>query len=311
MFVVSFNGFVPADGCIRPTYSIYRYTDQIYKVVHFKRSPLVSTFSSMPDSTECVHHDTKLASSLSRARRVVLELALCNDWRYFCTFTLDPSKFDRSSLQYFDVRFKQFLRDFRKKTGISLPFLLVPEKHKDGSWHMHGLFGADISPFLVSFSDVSFPVPRKLIDGGFLNWPAYQDKFGFCSFGVINDPVACGFYISKYVTKDMANDSLAVGLHLYSCSRGLNRASKHGDVYGNSSMLDSFCSHHYDFCDVGMTFPSDGCDWSFAFEYMDFSDIDSLDPSFSDDVLEELYKPYFDSYYEAVQMALEGFVCAV
>lgn len=305
--MLSSGKFVPSDGCIRPTYSIYQYTDQIYKIVHFKRSPLVSSFGSSQPVDDSVKHDSKLDASLSRARRSVLELALCNPWMYFCTFTISPDKFDRHDLSSFDKKFKQFLRDFRKSSGVSLPFVLVPEQHKDGSWHMHGLFGADITPFLKSFHDVSYAVPRALLDGDFYTWDAYSSRFGFCSFGLIRDPVACAFYITKYVTKDLSDSAIPVGMHLYSCSRGLNRATKHGDIYGNSAMLDGFCTQHYDFCDTGMTFPKDGCDWSFAFEYMDFSDIDSLDPyPVADDSYSEYLEKMFDNYYEAVQLQLGG-----
>lgn len=55
-------------------------------------------------------------------------------------------------------------------------------------------------------------LPRKLINSEYMNWTAYMEKFGFCSFGRINNPVAAGFYITKYITKD--NDRMVqdVGL---------------------------------------------------------------------------------------------------
>lgn len=292
----------PPAELIRPDYKIYDYTGGIYKVVYFKSTAP----SGLKTSRE--HHlsyDEKLDASLSRARRVVLELALCNKWKYFCTFTIAEGNYDREDLVTWHKSFSQWLRDQRKKyPGISFDFVLVPELHSDGkSWHMHGLF-SDISPVLVSFQELlnrGENVPVKLAQGGFLNWPAYQSKFGFCSFGVIRNHVAAGFYITKYISKSLQDSALGVGLHLYYPSRGLNRALLHGDIYGRNSYLDKFLCNHYDFCSTGMTAVKDGCDWSFALEYMD---VDMLDAFKCDDP--EL-APEVDTYFEIVQQVLDGF----
>ena len=97
---------------IRPDYNIYRYTDGIYKIVNFKST--MPRFAP-PVRTEETKYDDKLVQSLSRARRVVLELAMCNDWAYFCTFTLDKTKYQREDLPKFHKDFSQWVRDQRKK----------------------------------------------------------------------------------------------------------------------------------------------------------------------------------------------------
>ena len=73
---------------IRPDYNLYRLGD-VYKIVNFK-----STAPRLcpPVRTVETKYENKLVQSLSRGRRIVLELALCNDWAYFCTFTLDKEK---------------------------------------------------------------------------------------------------------------------------------------------------------------------------------------------------------------------------
>ena len=290
----------PPAELLRPDYSIYRFTDQIYKVVRFRSTAPLRVRS---DSSSHQSYDHKLDSSLSRARRVVLELALCNPWHYFCTFTISKDRYDRKKLDVWSKSFSQWIRDQRKKYSLDFAYLLVPEQHEDGSWHMHGLFG-DISPLLVPFSKYwaeGRNVPFKLVKGAYFDFPDYSKKFGFCSFGLIKNPVAAGFYITKYISKSLQCSCLDVGLHLYYCSHGLNRSSKHGEVYGGCSYLDKFLRNHYDFCDTGMTSVKDGCDWSFALEYMDFDMLEAL--SFSDQ--EDC--PEVDTYYEAVQQVLEGF----
>lgn len=295
----------PPAEAIRPDIRIYGYTDQIYKIVRFKST---APRGLKADRKNHATYEEKLDASISRARRVVLELALCNDWTYFCTFTIADKNFDRKDLASWHKTFSQWLRDQRKKYfklghDFDISFVLVPEQHKDGSWHMHGLF-SDISPVLISFSDLlarGDNVPVNLAKSGYMNWPDYQSKFGYCSFGRIQNKVAAGFYITKYINKSLQDSCLDVGLHLYYPSRGLNRSHLHGEIYGYCSALDKYLTNHYDFCDTGMTSVKDGCNWSFGFEYMDYDLLEAFSTEDPPEVLE------VDSYFSAVQQMIDGF----
>lgn len=290
---------------IRPDYNIYRYTDGIYKIVNFK-----STLPRLvpPVRKEETKYDDKLVQSLSRARRVVLELAMCNDWAYFCTFTLDKTKYQRDDLPKFHKDFSQWVRDQRKKYkklgfDLSLDFLFIPEEHIDGAWHMHG-FLSDITPFTIPFYCERCQgkiIPDKLVYGGYFNWPDYQKKFGFCSLGRIRNKIATAFYSTKYITKHIDNCKLPPNAHAYYASQGLQRATFHGDIYGHSSYLDSFLTHDYDFCRTGFTHVKDNLSWNFAMEYMDFDLLEPLD--FSDPTIEA----EVDQYVSFTQSAIDGF----
>ena len=293
----------PPAELVRPDLVFYDYTNGIFKVVKHKFPARLRVYVNRG---EFQHYDKKLDSSLSRTRRTILELGLCNNWEYFCTFTIAEKNFYRKDLSTWHDKFMDWLRYQRKKykaLGIEFKFVLVPELHKDGSWHMHGLF-SDITPVLTSFQDLADRgenVPYKLVKGGYFNWLDYQEKFGFCSFGKIKNKVACGFYITKYITKDLQDAAIGVGLHRYYPSRPLNRAKKHGEIYGQCSAFDKYLTNHYDFCDTGMTSVKDGCDWTFGLEYMDFDMLEAV--SFSDPV----EAPEVDTYFEAVQQVLDGF----
>lgn len=285
---------VPLD-LIRADYNIYRYTDEVYKVVKFRS--VAPRLGIVHDRDK--HYDHKLDASLSRAKRVVLELALCNEWMFFCTFTINKSKFDRTDLDAWYKSFNQFIRDTRKKSGLDIRYVLVPEKHADGSWHMHGMF-SDISPLLSSFADLlaaGANVPLHLATSGYFNWLDYQRKFGFCSFGLIRNSVACAFYVTKYVSKSLSESVSQVGRHLYYASQGLNRAQFHGDVYGNCEYLNSFLRNHYDFCSTGMTALKDGVSWDFALEYMDYELMVPLDQA--------VEEPEVDRFFEYSQLGFD------
>lgn len=290
---------------LRPDYNIYRFTDGIYKVVNFKSTqPRLSP----PVKSDTPKYENKLIQSLSRARRTVLELALCNDWAYFCTFTLDKEKYKRDDLPKFQEDLSQWIRDQRKKykkLGFDFPikFLLVPEEHKDGAWHMHGLF-SDLTPFIIPFYCEYMQgkhIPPKLIEGGFFNWPDYQKKFGFCSLGKIRNKVATGFYISKYISKQIDDCKLPPNAHAYYSSKGLNRAEFHLDIYGYCNYLDQFLTHDYDFCRTGFTHVKDNLDWSFALQYADYDLIEPL--SFTEEDIEI----EVDQFVSFTQFAIDGF----
>lgn len=263
-------------------HSLVRFTDQIYKVIQWYsvRMP------RMPgDNQEFKHYDHKLDSSLSRSRRVLLELALCNPWEYFCTFTQDGEKRSRDNLLEFHEDLTQFIRDQRKK-GFPIKFVFVPETHEDGSWHVHGLLSGLPESQLESFRDMDKRgyrsvngrrLPKKLRESQFLNWTSYQSKFGFCSLGKIRNPVASGFYITKYITKE--SDRMVRELHLQSYwpTRGLNKAEKHLDFFGRDPLIESFLTNKYEFCRTGMTHQKQGLDWTFGSEFVDFRDLEPLD----------------------------------
>lgn len=249
---------------VRGDYSIYRFTDQIYKIVKFKntRVPVRGL------DTEIKHSSEKLDNSLSRSRRLILEKALCNHWSYFGTLEIDPDKYDRFNLPSFYKTFSQWIRDQRKK-GFNISYIIVPELHPTSkAWHLHGFFSG--LPDLKHFSDLLHSdkrIPLNLLYSDFQYWEEYQNKFGFCSFGKIRSPVRSAFYISKYLTKDHSNLVSSLGAKLFYSSAGLNKPVMHMEVYGSSSYLDEFIQQEYQYCSVGMTKISDGLTWDFALEF--------------------------------------------
>lgn len=286
-------------GIVLPTYRIFRFKGGIYKVVKNKRTaPYV--FHGQTKNKE-PKHDTKLDSSISRTKRLVLEKALCNDWEYFCTFTLSKEKYDRYNLDKFHKDFSQWIRDQRKK-GLTIKYLLVPELHKDGAWHMHGLMSG-VGSQLKSFKEErknGYKVPSKLVNNGFYDWPAYRDKFGFCSLALVRSSIAVSFYVLKYISKDISESSVAVGKHSHFSSKPLNHSALHAEIYSCSAYLDSFLENHYQFCSTGMTKVKDNLDWTFGLEYVDF------EPLFSSDETENDEK-YCDTVYEVMQLTFDDY----
>lgn len=227
------------------------------------------------------HSGEKLANSISRTRRLILEYALANDWDYFITMTLDKEKGNRFDLEGWRKRFSEWLKYRRKEYGLKVDFILVPEQHGDGAWHAHGLIrGLDVRE-LEKLSDLedfgpgelcSFEamdklgyktahgkrLPRKLITSGYLNWPAFQEAFGYVSLGPLKCKEAACFYVTKYITKDLARCVSTVGAHMYWKTAGLNKPQDFGEFYDRSSYIDSLLVNKYEFCATGFVMPQEG-----------------------------------------------------
>ncbi len=254
---------------ISPVYTIHQYREDLFKVIAFKgrRDPDAVWLRHGDD---CQKNENKLASNFSRARSMVLQYALCNPWEYFFTGTLDAQKMDRYNLDTYAAQLMQFIRDKRKKYDAKFQVLLVPEKHQDGAWHIHGLIHGLPDSAVTPFAP---PAPRHLIEGGFLNWPDYMNKFGFCSLAPIRDPIATAYYVTKYIGKDMSQRSGDLGKHLYFHSRPLKKAECASDVYYWNPHLDDFCTEDHIFCKTGMV---GNAPWYFPYQW-DGVDVRNLD----------------------------------
>lgn len=227
---------------ILPLYTLYYYNDFLYKVVKFKRSSSSSALRELKEEPS-----ERFASSYSRSRSMVLQYALCNQWDYFVTITVDPVKFDRYELDPIYDSLYAFFKAYRSNLFSSFRFLLVPEYHEDRAWHFHGLL-AGIRPCDL-FDFVKGIHPWKLVSRGYLNWPMLADAVGYVSLSRLNNSFGAAFYVTKYITKEHANDSFYS--HLYYHSRGLSRAKPVADCYMSNYHLNQCLTYDGMFCASG------------------------------------------------------------
>lgn len=169
-------------------------------------------------------NDEKLECNISRARAKIFEYAYCNDWSYFVNLTLDKKKYDRYNLKKYVSDLTQWLRNYGRKTQTKVKYLFIPEQHKDGAWHIHGLIEGLPMEYLSEF--IPGLHPQKLITAGYLNWRDYEKKFGYVSVAPLKNKEAVSKYLTKYITKDMANNNTELGERLYYCSKGLKVAEE-------------------------------------------------------------------------------------
>lgn len=76
--------------------------------------------------------------SMRRARSKLRRIALANDFRWFVTLTLDPSKVDSHSGADVVKKLNAWCSNMVQRKGLK--YILVPERHKKGGIHFHGFF---------------------------------------------------------------------------------------------------------------------------------------------------------------------------
>lgn len=144
----------------------------------------------------------KQLRSAIRAKTTIYDLAACNSFEFFATFTFSPDgRVDRYDYDSCVKYFSKWLNNYMTH------YLVVPEKHKDGAYHFHAL--ADFSKDKL-----------KHLGGGIYKIPSYT--LGRSNASRVKDPQKIAKYITKYITKDLMN-TVGKGRKTYWSSRDLIR----------------------------------------------------------------------------------------
>ena len=154
------------------------------------------------------------ADSIKRAKDKLFEIAIANKWEYMITLTLDSDKIDRySKEEVLKVISKWFDNQVQRR---DVKYLVVPELHKDGAIHFHGLVSGGLTyKFSHTYKIPNEKKPVKIntltrrgisVDDKGVK-KVYNVKnfpYGF-STAVELDGAAerVAVYMTKYITKDL------------------------------------------------------------------------------------------------------------
>ena len=203
-------------------YTVKRYGDHTLRVSYL-RVCRKSGYEPIDDAPQKGTVNTeKLSNNLVRAKSTVRELVLCNPWDYWCTFTISKERYDRYNLKAFFKAFGEFIHNYNRRCAESdkVKYLLVPEQHKDGAWHLHG--------FIKGIRQKDLYINQY----GYLTWKQYEKNFGFISMSAVRDIDRASSYVLKYMTKEIASTALELNAHSYYASNGLQRAEELYRGYG-------------------------------------------------------------------------------
>lgn len=221
--------------------SIKSYGDKVFKVIYHKHGKRVSKGVEQALQVERVTAELsecelppsaplgleggtvntcneKDICNLYRAKGKVKEYALCNPWEWFVTLTLDKRKQDRYDLDGYVKDLGVWIGNYNKKYGTKLKYLLIPEQHQDGAWHMHGLIHG------------LAPESMAVNQNGYYTVPYYAERFGYISLSAVRDGQRASSYITKYVAKAFGCTQVALCKHSYYHSQGLQVAYEVGET---------------------------------------------------------------------------------
>ena len=185
-----------------PKIYLYQYTDTTFRIVcqkytkekGFELHKNIDLYKQIEEfmglNDEKITPDEEIDRiSLSRTKRNIRELALCNNFTYFATITVNSQFADRFSLTNCQEILKKKLRrlkDRAKYNKKDFGYIFITEKHKNGAFHFHGLV-----------KGFDFYTNKN----GYLSCKDL-DEIGFNSFSKIQDFEKTCNYITKYITKD-------------------------------------------------------------------------------------------------------------
>ena len=178
------------------------YSDHVYchdsvskKSVNYTICPFngkkvrVRFVDSLDEISSCA--EASLQASMSRTRSSLRRLLASSlDWKWFVTFTFDKDKVDRYNYDDCILALGSFLDSVRVS---GMQYVIVPERHKDGAFHFHGVFNGALDVSLCG----------RFANQGIYNLDSWT--FGFSTVTAVRKVSAVCNYIAKYITKDLCS----------------------------------------------------------------------------------------------------------
>ncbi len=121
-------------------YFMYQYNDSNFRIVKQKycRDRGFELIEKVKKTIQDDDKSESQRSSLSRSRRFVREISLCNNFTHFVTLTVNKEMCDRYDIDVCQEHLRHILKNY-KKLYSDFKYILITEKHKDGAFHFHGL----------------------------------------------------------------------------------------------------------------------------------------------------------------------------
>lgn len=184
--------------------------------------------------------EKSVIQAMNRAKEKIHGYVMANNWDYWATQTFNIKVIDRYNLDEIVRRYNQKLWDLRRRKYSNLKWLIVPEQHKDGAWHLH-MFMSGISADKVVYSGYDYFNKKGTFSRRIYNWVDTID-YGFNDYLYIGDcnPLErykMANYVIKYITKDLVKERF--NKKMYWSSRGLKKPTITNTLMFNKNNISS------------------------------------------------------------------------
>lgn len=174
--------------------------------------------------------------NLIRVKQKVIDYAYENyigkPWEWFVTLTFDPKEVDSKSYSESCDAMHKWL-DNMKHQNRGMEYLIVPELHKSGRIHFHGLF-KNVPKWKI-VPAINPHTGKEIFKNGSQIFNLVNYKYGFTTLSEIKSQEAVTTYISKYISKDLLN--IKYKRH-YWCSKSLRLPEEYYYNYSSDELKD-------------------------------------------------------------------------
>ena len=157
--------------------------------------------------------ERSIRNSQNRTIQSIYSVSKSNKWDWFITLTLDAKQVDRYDYVECSKKVSQWFQNLHKRKCPDMKYLIVPELHKDGAYHFHGLLShcPELQmQFSGHFTKEGEPI-YNITDYG-LGWTTATE---------VQNNQAVAKYITKYITKELCTSTS--GKKRFWCSRNVQK----------------------------------------------------------------------------------------
>lgn len=190
--------------------------DDVWKYAPFDFENLEEAYQAQQE----YKREEYVRTSFARTRNAIYYLARSNVWEWFVTLTLNPAKVERYDYAVCSKRVREWFKNLRQRKAPDMYYLIVPEKHKDGAWHFHGLLGG--------CDGLTFVDSGLKDEEGNMVYNFGDFKLGWTTATRVRDSARASSYICKYVTKEVCMET--TGRQRYWVSNNVQRAQEYEAV---------------------------------------------------------------------------------
>lgn len=169
-----------------------------------------------------------MITSLNRTRSALYGYSRQCKWKYFITLTFSPDMIDRYDFTVCMTKARVWFNHCRQRKAPKLKYLIVPERHKDGAWHIHGLI-CDSDGLMITDSGKRH---KGQIIYNLSDW-----RYGFSTATAVTDTYRVSAYIVKYISKELC--SVTAGKQRYYVSKSIPKPEVVTDLI-DPGELDSY-----------------------------------------------------------------------
>ena len=182
---------------------------------------------------------------LHNRRALIYDLGYENNcidpWKYFVTLTFNDKKTNGYDFDNCTNKLKNWL-DTIRRNNPNMKYIIVPELHKSGRIHFHGLF-TNVPNWQLSVA-INPKTNKPIVENGSIIYNLVNYKLGFSTISVIKNKEAVIYYITKYITKELLDKRYKKN---YWCSRNLVKPNIDYYFTRNINDLYSYLNRHNEF----------------------------------------------------------------